>query len=185
MALDIEEIDAVIGQFLAFARGESEQQPEDDLDALLGELSEQYARRGKRVSFEPGGLAPLPFARQALRRAVANLVDNALRYAGEPVEIRTRAARGGALIEVLDRGPGVPPGGGRAPQAALHPARPLAQRRRRLGPRPRDRGARRARAPRHARAAAARRRRAHRQDHAWPRALSAARGAGSRPWCSA
>jgi two-component system osmolarity sensor histidine kinase EnvZ len=110
MALDIEEIDAVIGQFLAFARGESEQQPEDDLDALLGELSEQYVRRGKRVSFQPGGLAPLPFARQALRRAVANLVDNALRYAGEPVEIRTRAARGGAVIEVLDRGPGVPPG---------------------------------------------------------------------------
>jgi two-component system osmolarity sensor histidine kinase EnvZ len=110
MALDIEEIDAVIGQFLAFARGEGEQQPEDDLDALLGELSAQYARRGKRVSFEPGGLAPLPFARQALRRAVANLVDNALRYAGEPVEIRTRAERGGAVIEVLDRGPGVPPG---------------------------------------------------------------------------
>ena len=110
MALDIEEIDAVIGQFLAFARGESEEQPEDDLDALLTELSEQYARRGKRVSFEPGGIAPLPFARQALRRAVTNLVDNALRYAGEPVEIRTRAARGGALIEVLDRGPGVPPG---------------------------------------------------------------------------
>lgn len=109
MALDIEEIDAVIGQFLAFARGESEEQPEDDLDALLGELAEQYARRGKRVSFEPGGIAPLPFARQALRRAVANLVDNALRYAGEPVEIRTRAASAGALIEVLDRGPGVPP----------------------------------------------------------------------------
>ena len=110
MALDIEEIDAVIGQFLAFARGESEEQPEDDLDALLGELAEQYARRGKRVSFDPGGVAPLRFARQALRRAVANLVDNALRYAGEPVEIRTRAASGGALIEVLDRGPGVPPG---------------------------------------------------------------------------
>ena len=36
-------------------------------------------------------------------------MDNALRYAGEPVEIRTRAASAGALIEVLDRGPGVPP----------------------------------------------------------------------------
>ena len=110
MELDIEEIDAVIGQFLAFARGEDEEQPLDDLDALLGELAEQYVRRGKRVSFAPGGLPTLPFARQALRRAVANLVDNALRYAGEPVEIRTRAAHGGALIEVLDRGPGVPPG---------------------------------------------------------------------------
>jgi two-component system osmolarity sensor histidine kinase EnvZ len=41
-------------------------------------------------------------------RAIANLVDNALRYAGEPVELRTRAARGAAIVEVLDRGPGVP-----------------------------------------------------------------------------
>ena len=109
MALDIEEIDAVIGQFLDFARGENEPQTTDDLDALLRELTEQYVRRGRRVSFEPGGLAPLPFARQALRRAVANLVDNALRYAGEPVELRSRATPGGAIVEVLDRGPGVPP----------------------------------------------------------------------------
>ncbi|HUJ86205.1 MAG TPA: ATP-binding protein, partial [Burkholderiales bacterium] len=84
-------------------------QTTDDLDALLRELTEQYVRRGRRVSFEPGGLAPLPFARQALRRAVANLVDNALRYAGEPVELRSRATPGGAIVEVLDRGPGVPP----------------------------------------------------------------------------
>jgi len=109
MALDIEEIDAVIGQFLAFARGEGEDQREDDLEALVGELVEQYARRGKRVSFAPGAVAPLRFARPALRRAIANLVDNALRYAGEPVELRTRAAKGAAIIEVLDRGPGVPP----------------------------------------------------------------------------
>jgi len=110
MALDIEEIDAVIGQFLAFARGESEDQPQDDLDALVSELTEQYVRRGKRVSFVPGGVAPLRFARPALRRAIANLVDNALNYAGEPVELRTRAAEGAAIVEVLDRGPGVPPG---------------------------------------------------------------------------
>jgi two-component system osmolarity sensor histidine kinase EnvZ len=109
MALDMEEIDAVIGQFLAFARGESEDQPEDDLDALVGELTEQYVRRGKRVSFAPGGLARRRFARPALRRAIANLVDNALHYAGEPVELRTRTAKGAAIVEVLDRGPGVPP----------------------------------------------------------------------------
>lgn len=108
MVLDIDEIDAVIGQFLAFARGESENQLEDDLDALVGELAEQYARRGKGVSFVAGGVPPLRFARPALRRAIANLVDNALRYAGEPVELRTHAERGAAIVEVLDRGPGVP-----------------------------------------------------------------------------
>jgi two-component system osmolarity sensor histidine kinase EnvZ len=44
----------------------------------------------------------------ALRRAISNLVDNALRYAGEPVEIEARREGAQVVIEVLDRGPGVP-----------------------------------------------------------------------------
>jgi two-component system osmolarity sensor histidine kinase EnvZ len=52
---------------------------------------------------------PLAFAQMALRRAIANLIDNALRYAGEPVELRTRRERGATLVEVMDRGPGIPP----------------------------------------------------------------------------
>jgi two-component system osmolarity sensor histidine kinase EnvZ len=44
----------------------------------------------------------------AVRRAVSNLVDNALRYAGEPVEIELKRNSGAAVIEVRDRGPGIP-----------------------------------------------------------------------------
>jgi two-component system osmolarity sensor histidine kinase EnvZ len=44
----------------------------------------------------------------AVRRAIANLVDNALRYAGEPIEIEARREPDGAAIEVRDRGPGIP-----------------------------------------------------------------------------
>ena len=101
--------------------------------------------------------APFRFARMAVRRAVANLVDNALRYAGEPVEIETsRQRRQPSSIEVRDRGPRHPGRRGRAPEAPVHAPRRLAQRRRRLGPRPRDRRAHRARARRRARAPAAR-----------------------------
>lgn len=110
MATDIDEIDAVIGQFLQFARGESEPRREADLDALGAEIAEHYARRARAVRFSAGGVAPFPFARLALRRAISNLVDNALRYAGEPVEIRTRTEGDKAIVEVLDRGPGIPPG---------------------------------------------------------------------------
>ena len=109
MAADIDDIDAVIGQFLDFARGEHEPQAVRDLDALAAELAESYARRGKQVSFERGGVPPLAFAQMAMRRAIANLIDNALRYAGEPVELRTRRERGATLVEVMDRGPGIPP----------------------------------------------------------------------------
>jgi two-component system osmolarity sensor histidine kinase EnvZ len=53
---------------------------------------------------------PFRFARMAVRRAVANLIDNALRYAGEPVEVETASQGGRVVIEVRDRGPGIPSG---------------------------------------------------------------------------
>ncbi|HYN12627.1 MAG TPA: ATP-binding protein [Burkholderiales bacterium] len=108
MISDIDEIDAVIGQFLDFARGANEEQAPDELNALLGDLAEHYARIGKRVLLKQQAVKPFSFARLAVRRAVANLVDNALRYAGEPVEIEIRNERGTAVIEVRDRGPGIP-----------------------------------------------------------------------------
>ena len=109
MGADVEEMDQVIGQFLAFARGEDEPHAEEDLNSLISELAESYRKRGKDVSFKSGRFPSLRFAPLAVRRAVANLVDNALHYAGGAVEIETAREGGHAVIEVKDRGPGVPP----------------------------------------------------------------------------
>jgi two-component system osmolarity sensor histidine kinase EnvZ len=108
MSADIGEIDAVIGQFLDFAKGEDEPMREGDLNALAAEIVEGYRRRAQEIAFRPGSLRPLRFAPQALRRAIANLLDNALRYAAPPLEVATRREGERALIEVMDRGPGVP-----------------------------------------------------------------------------
>jgi two-component system osmolarity sensor histidine kinase EnvZ len=73
-----------------------------------------------------GDVPPLPLARMAVRRALANLIDNALRYAGEPIEIETRAEPGFAVVEVRDRGPGIPDGEAerlKRPFTRLDPAR--------------------------------------------------------------
>lgn len=110
MGADMEEIDKVISQFLAFAKGEDEPMVEGDLDELVSELVDGYRKRDKRVSFHPGAFAPLRFAPLAIRRALSNLVDNALRYAGGEVEVATRREGARVAVEVLDRGPGVPPG---------------------------------------------------------------------------
>ncbi len=107
---DIDEIDAVIGQFLDFARGANEEKAEHELDEMLDELAGHYRRINRQVTFQPGRVSPFHFARMAVRRAVANLVDNALRYAGEPVEIRTSTSGKKIVVEVLDRGPGIPQG---------------------------------------------------------------------------
>jgi two-component system osmolarity sensor histidine kinase EnvZ len=108
MIEDIGEIDAIIGQFLDFARGENEEKAPDDLELLVRELGEHYQRLQKDVQVRAAGKNQFSFARMAVRRAIANLVDNALRYAGEPIEIEARREPDGAAIEVRDRGPGIP-----------------------------------------------------------------------------
>jgi two-component system osmolarity sensor histidine kinase EnvZ len=118
MTADIEEMDKTIGQFLDFARSEGGEAPQEvDLAALLADLAGQYRRRGFAVAMAAavppapsfsGGRALRP---QALRRAVSNLVDNALRYAGSDnaVELALGSAHSEFAIEVRDRGPGIPP----------------------------------------------------------------------------
>jgi two-component system, OmpR family, osmolarity sensor histidine kinase EnvZ len=108
MVGDIDEIDATIGQFLDFARGVNEEKQPQDLGALLDELAEHYTRLGKKILLKREDIGPLRFARMAVRRAVSNLVDNALRYAGEPIEMELKRTSSGAVVEVRDRGPGIP-----------------------------------------------------------------------------
>ena len=108
MVADIEEIDAIIGQFLDFARGTDEDKKVQDLNHVGAELAEHYTRAGKRVEFHDGPVPPFPFARVAVRRAIANLIDNALRYAGEPVEIALLNSKEFVFVEVKDKGPGIP-----------------------------------------------------------------------------
>ena len=111
MVSDIEEMDRIIGQFLDFGRGESKEPLEDlDLCHLVDDLAEPYRLRGidLKVHYDK----PIRATVQALplRRALANLVDNAIRYAGheKPIRITVGHTNTHAEIEVADRGPGIP-----------------------------------------------------------------------------
>ena len=110
MSEDIDEMDKVIGQFLDFARETSGEalQPVD-LAALAREVAESYRRRGAPVGADLPDAVELPVRPMALRRLLANLVDNALRYAGQdkPIDILLRAAGDEISLEVRDRGPGI------------------------------------------------------------------------------
>jgi two-component system osmolarity sensor histidine kinase EnvZ len=75
---------------------------------VLADLADHYRRRNRDVRFEGADLPSFRFARMAVRRAVGNLVDNALRYAGEPVEVLVQKENSYVKVEVLDRGPGIP-----------------------------------------------------------------------------
>jgi two-component system osmolarity sensor histidine kinase EnvZ len=113
MVADIEEMDRSIGQFLDFARADAGEPAEAvDLAALLDELAEQYRRRGNQVTTDISGVPPQLILRpKAIRRAIANLLDNALRHAGtsQPIEVGLAGQAKEEIVEVRDRGPGIPP----------------------------------------------------------------------------
>ncbi|MBX3679255.1 MAG: ATP-binding protein [Rhodocyclaceae bacterium] len=112
MATDIEEMDRIIGQFVDFGRdGQSESGADLELSAFLAEIHADYIRRGLPLSLHADGEFMIKARPLALRRAMNNLIDNAYRYAGisQGVELRLRRSESRAIIEVLDRGPGIPP----------------------------------------------------------------------------
>ncbi len=110
MIHDIEEMDAILKQFLDYARSGGEEAPvEADLEEIVREVCGRYRRAGHDVDAVLGGVPPFAFRPLALRRAVANLVENAVRYGRGPIEVRVAARDGRTLLEVADRGPGVAP----------------------------------------------------------------------------
>jgi len=106
---DIEQMDAIIAQFLAYARGESAEPTEvADVNAVVSHAGGLYARTANAPSLRLGVLPPTRVHPQALARAVANLVDNARKYGGDALAVETRAEDHSIVIDVLDRGPGIP-----------------------------------------------------------------------------
>ncbi len=130
-ALDatIEESDGLIATFnalLMIARAESGQARGDmsEFDAAeiahaIGELYEPLAeQKGIALKVEADQPAPVKGSRELVSQALANLVDNAIKYAaprdqaanGAPSEIVVRALNEGdrILLTVADNGPGIP-----------------------------------------------------------------------------
>jgi len=108
---DIEDIDAAINQFLDFARAASSENETSnaDLNVLIGGLIARYERAGKHIKVQTAEVPPLPLRVLAMQRLIGNLIDNALRHGGDDVTIATGRSESTAFVEVLDRGPGIPP----------------------------------------------------------------------------
>lgn len=112
MASDIEDMDAIIGQFLTFAREESGEAP---VMASLNQLVEDViAKRaggnGSSANIRKtlGNLPDLPLRQVAVRRLLGNLLDNAVKYGGGLIEVETARSGDAILLSVKDHGPGVP-----------------------------------------------------------------------------
>jgi two-component system osmolarity sensor histidine kinase EnvZ len=109
MVADIEEMDRIVGQFLEFARGEESATLESvDLYTLAQRVTTRYRAAGKDVRLAGEAATPIDVRTTSVSRLFTNLIDNALAYAGPPVEVNVHSEGDHVQVEISDRGPGIP-----------------------------------------------------------------------------
>ena len=123
---DLAEMERMLDEFLDFARGGQGELPAPVDPAALAEAAAADARRtGAEVTVEAVPAGPVILREAAVRRALANLLDNAARH-GTRALLSLRETRGFVEFAVEDDGPGIPePDRERAfrPFTRLDPAR--------------------------------------------------------------
>ena len=107
---DIDELEQMIDGYLAFARGEGTEQTET---ASLGDIlnsifsaSEKIDKGRLKLEIPETGLPDFPMRRRAMKRALENIIGNAVRYASY-AEIRAKYRGDNIYIFIDDDGPGI------------------------------------------------------------------------------
>ncbi len=109
MERQVASIDAIVGQFIDFARlGGGETLQRLHVDDFVRQWFRGHAGDVKEMSVRLDADCQAWISPVALRRALDNLVQNAQRYAPGPLSIETRVVRDEVEILVVDCGPGVP-----------------------------------------------------------------------------
>ena len=116
MHSDLAQMESIIAQFLDYARPvEPDRYTDIDLSALVNQVI-QEAQRSSDVALQSRVEADLRMRGNAVEiaRALSNLIENARRYGKSQqtrqaqIEVNARHDQGRILIEVLDRGIGIP-----------------------------------------------------------------------------
>jgi two-component system, OmpR family, osmolarity sensor histidine kinase EnvZ len=109
MLQNLDDIARITEQFLIYARGSTDEPVEQrDLGLLAEEVAASYAGRGVSVVCEANDVRS-PVRVNSLRRALSNLIENAIEYGATPVVVRTSYGSQSASIGVEDAGPGIEP----------------------------------------------------------------------------
>jgi len=105
---NLDELQALTEQVLAAAKGAGgEQRRSVDLSALVESLCTDLDEIGEPVSWANHSPAPISCRPNEIKRAVRNLVENAVAY-GHKADVRIANAGDGYDVVVEDEGPGIP-----------------------------------------------------------------------------
>ncbi|MEO1324780.1 MAG: ATP-binding protein, partial [Pseudomonadota bacterium] len=110
MIAGLEQLSEMTDEILSWSKDASAQEEvvPVDLSALLDSLVQDYQDQSLRVDFNaPETGVILKCRRSGLRRAVRNIVDNALKY-GESAEISVEETNEHYCVQIVDDGPGIP-----------------------------------------------------------------------------
>ncbi|MDR3410535.1 MAG: HAMP domain-containing sensor histidine kinase [Formivibrio sp.] len=110
MEHDLAEMDAMIGHTLDFLRaGSNVEAPVPvNLDALLDSVVEDMEELGATITRIGKSRQAIRARPHALRRCLANLLDNARRYGGGQIDLILEDSDEEVRIVITDHGPGIP-----------------------------------------------------------------------------
>jgi two-component system, OmpR family, osmolarity sensor histidine kinase EnvZ len=106
---DVSDMERMIEGYLAFARGEGDEDPiPADLSEILEDVAAGARRDNANVEVTWQGDMNVQLRPLAIKRCLTNLVSNALRY-GTMVQLQAVRGRTSVEIAIDDNGPGIPP----------------------------------------------------------------------------
>lgn len=109
MRRDVDELQSMLEAYLSFARGETGEGPSMvDVSEMLSDLAAHAERQDRKATATFAGPPIVQVRKEALRRCVANLVANAIRY-GKHIVLSGKREPRWLEISVEDDGPGIPP----------------------------------------------------------------------------
>lgn len=106
---DVDDMQRMLDEFLSFARGASGVTPEEvDFCPYFNEIAAEFSAQSQGVTVTKCDISkPLMIKKMVLKRAIQNLVTNALRY-GDTVQMSAIQMKRSVIIRVEDNGPGIP-----------------------------------------------------------------------------
>jgi signal transduction histidine kinase len=106
---NINELDQLVGEILLASRLEAKEADLGTVEEvdLVGICAEECARVNATLDVEVASVS-VPGVAKLLRRVVRNLLENAKRYGGDDINVSIRQSETHAILQVNDRGPGVP-----------------------------------------------------------------------------
>ncbi|MBU2870333.1 two-component system sensor histidine kinase EnvZ [Colwellia sp. E2M01] len=107
--IDIDDMNNIIDQFIDYIRHDSKDQAElGDLNELVEDVVNVETPNDRVIHIHRGECPKIPLRYVAVKRALANLIQNAIRYTEGEIDVFTGTEDNFAFIMVSDNGDGIP-----------------------------------------------------------------------------